>query len=289
MAIDPNQKYALKGSQIEDLASRIGDNAGDIETLEARIQALATDFSYKGSVQDYAHLPSDADTGDCYTTLDTGIIYVWDGAQWVALNRYPSVFVGTDGTSAGEDGLVPAPAITDANKFLSSDGTWADNNPIKILTEADKNWPTNSPTDIATWLLEPGSYVVTPTSAAVNINPCQSYTQIVNVPVGQSVGFTVFQAGKRYVQSADRDVVATALMVTNSYHTVATPFICYAYLGTNSYDVYEVITSKSVVNNIASTDANSEQRPISGKQSINIYTKLFPMADNEFNDLWENA
>ena len=36
-----------------------------------------------------------------------------------------SDFTGTDGTSAGSAGLVPAPAITDANKYLKSDGTWA--------------------------------------------------------------------------------------------------------------------------------------------------------------------
>lgn len=33
-------------------------------------------------------------------------------------------FVGTDGTSAGSKGLVPAPATTDAGKFLKADGTW---------------------------------------------------------------------------------------------------------------------------------------------------------------------
>ena len=36
-----------------------------------------------------------------------------------------SAFTGTDGTSAGAAGLVPAPATTDAGKFLKADGTWA--------------------------------------------------------------------------------------------------------------------------------------------------------------------
>ena len=35
-----------------------------------------------------------------------------------------SDFVGTDGTGDGTHGLVPAPQSTDANKYLSSDGTW---------------------------------------------------------------------------------------------------------------------------------------------------------------------
>lgn len=33
-------------------------------------------------------------------------------------------FVGTDGWAAGTAGLVPAPATTDAGKFLKADGTW---------------------------------------------------------------------------------------------------------------------------------------------------------------------
>ena len=35
-----------------------------------------------------------------------------------------SAFTGTDGQTAGTSGLVPAPATTDADKFLKSDGTW---------------------------------------------------------------------------------------------------------------------------------------------------------------------
>lgn len=34
-------------------------------------------------------------------------------------------FTGTDGVNAGAQGLVPAPAVADADKFLKSDGTWA--------------------------------------------------------------------------------------------------------------------------------------------------------------------
>lgn len=45
---------------------------------------------------------------------------------WADVNNFlPSIFVGTDGETAGEQGLVPAPATTDANKYLKADGTWA--------------------------------------------------------------------------------------------------------------------------------------------------------------------
>ena len=71
-------------------------------------------------------------------------------------------FVGTDGTTAGTAGLVPAPAITDIDKFLKSDGTWSaaggGGEFSKEITENDINWPVNNPTDVAVWLLEPGVY-----------------------------------------------------------------------------------------------------------------------------------
>lgn len=38
----------------------------------------------------------------------------------------PGAFTGTDGVTAGTTGYVPAPATTDAGKFLKSDGTWAE-------------------------------------------------------------------------------------------------------------------------------------------------------------------
>lgn len=46
----------------------------------------------------------------------------------------PADFTGTDGTTAGTHGLVPAPATTDAGKFLKADGTWDDaGSPINVV------------------------------------------------------------------------------------------------------------------------------------------------------------
>lgn len=74
-------------------------------------------------------------------------------------------FVGTDGTSVGEQGLVPAPTAADADKFLKSDGTWATASggggggvTIKTLTTDDFNYPEENPTSVALWLLPPGFY-----------------------------------------------------------------------------------------------------------------------------------
>lgn len=61
-------------------------------------------------------------------------------------------FVGTDGNTAGTKGAVPAPATTDANKFLKSDGTWA--TPVtyvisisgNVITLTDSNGGTSTVT-----------------------------------------------------------------------------------------------------------------------------------------------
>lgn len=53
----------------------------------------------------------------------------YNGVTMSSTTNIPEVvtysnFTGTDGTSAGAAGLVPAPATTDAGKFLKADGTW---------------------------------------------------------------------------------------------------------------------------------------------------------------------
>lgn len=55
----------------------------------------------------------------------------YDGTAMSGDTNIPKVetygdFVGTDGEEDGEAGLVPAPEAADADKFLKSDGTWAE-------------------------------------------------------------------------------------------------------------------------------------------------------------------
>lgn len=74
-----------------------------------------------------------------------------------------SNFVGTDGTAAGTAGLVPAPATTDAGKFLGASGLWETiqgGGGVKELTSADYNYPAANPNGVAMWLLDAGVYVV---------------------------------------------------------------------------------------------------------------------------------
>lgn len=95
-------------------------------------------------------------------SLSTGeFTYIGESKQYTD-------FVGTDGTAAGEAGLVPAPAVADAGKFLKADGTWGTVNASSItpLTTADFNanyndWNDTNPANfncIALWKLEDGIY-----------------------------------------------------------------------------------------------------------------------------------
>ena len=59
------------------------------------------------------------------------LIQCYDWTSGYALDVYAGraakdeTFTGTDGTAAGAAGLVPAPATTDAGKYLKADGTWS--------------------------------------------------------------------------------------------------------------------------------------------------------------------
>lgn len=57
--------------------------------------------------------------------LTAGSNITISGTTISATDTTYSDFVGTDGLVAGTHGLVPAPATTDTNKYLKSDGTWA--------------------------------------------------------------------------------------------------------------------------------------------------------------------
>lgn len=110
-----------------------------------------------------------------------------DGKTISATDTTYSNFTGTDGTTAGVAGLVPAPATTDAGKVLGAGGTWVTGGPtvvqttgqsttdimsqkaitdainensgkVTVLTSEDFNWPQNNPDGVALWSLPSGLY-----------------------------------------------------------------------------------------------------------------------------------
>lgn len=131
-----------------------------------------------------------------------------------------SDFTGTDGNTGGTAGLVPAPTTSDTDKFLKSDGTWATagggggggSTNCKELTSADYNYPTNNPTTVALWLLEPGLYwwdynfadgggitFTTSSSGSLTNNKLLPYSQqvIIGYYGGANSGFHKIQAFNR--------------------------------------------------------------------------------------------
>ena len=78
-----------------------------------------TEFSADTSV-----LATQTDLSGKQDTLTAGSNITISGDTISATDTTYSNFVGTDGTAAGTAGLVPAPATTDAGKFLKADGTW---------------------------------------------------------------------------------------------------------------------------------------------------------------------
>ena len=73
-------------------------------------------------------LTGKANASHTHTTIDITdfpeLATVATSGDYNDLTNTPTAFVGTDGTTAGAAGLVPAPATTDATKFLNADGNW---------------------------------------------------------------------------------------------------------------------------------------------------------------------
>lgn len=70
-------------------------------------------------VIDYAHKHANRSVLDQTTAPYT----IDEKLKLASLKNY-TPFVGTDGTLDGQEGLVPKPTTSDANKYLASDGTW---------------------------------------------------------------------------------------------------------------------------------------------------------------------
>lgn len=58
-------------------------------------------------------------------------------------SELPTVMTGSDTVTNGASGLVPAPKIADANKFLKGDGTWATASASTIEVTGINKWSTD--------------------------------------------------------------------------------------------------------------------------------------------------
>lgn len=102
-------KSDLTGLGVEDASNKVTSISGS-----------STDTQYPSAKLVYDQLALKQGS----LTAGTNINIANDGTISATDTTYND-FVGTDGTSAGTAGLVPAPATADAGTFLKADGTWA--------------------------------------------------------------------------------------------------------------------------------------------------------------------
>lgn len=99
--------------------------AGSNITIDANNEISATDTTYSaGSGLTLSDTEFSVDTTTIQPKLTAGSNISISGDTISATDTTYSDFTGTDGVDAGTAGLVPAPATTDAGKYLKADGTW---------------------------------------------------------------------------------------------------------------------------------------------------------------------
>ena len=142
------QNYDTSTITDKDIIRVLRDETHDNASTYYRWDATDQEFDYVGETGDYytkaqvnALLALKADKATTYTKTETDALL--DGKQDVltagenitiseesgalvisATDTTYSDFTGTDGTTAGTAGLVPAPTTTDGDKYLKGDGTW---------------------------------------------------------------------------------------------------------------------------------------------------------------------
>lgn len=178
-------------------------------------------------------------------------------------------FTGTDGTAAGTSGLVPAPATTDAGKFLKADGTWDDaagstytagdgiditnavisatnTGKARELNSADYDFPSNNPTSVALWKLDTGVYKA---DAGVSLSPNN----------GSTLG-----AGYSQLVIINKGAANTKIWVEQSTSGAVSYIQCYQTQSSGlSSGNTVILTKRDVKNTLTSTSTDT---PLSANQ-----------------------
>jgi hypothetical protein len=114
------QAYDTSTLGDNDIIKVLQDESRNNETTYYRWSTATQSFTLVGEEGPY-YTKSQTDT---LLNAKQNVLTAGDGIN-ISNDEISGVdFVGTDGTTAGEAGLVPAPATTDAGKFLKADGTW---------------------------------------------------------------------------------------------------------------------------------------------------------------------
>jgi hypothetical protein len=106
-------------SRKEQYLAYIAENGGGGGGGTSNFNQLSNRPKYNG-----ATMTGDTSIPEVKTYSAGSNVSISSGNVISATDTTYSNFTGTDGTAAGASGLVPAPATTDAGKFLKADGTW---------------------------------------------------------------------------------------------------------------------------------------------------------------------
>ena len=94
-----NEKYGSQAHALqlvhhfERIITSIDGNTGQ-QTVSTYTIPVNIPFINLGNVNTFEDLPSEASLGDAYQTLDTGLLYVWDGVKWfveLAFNEFVDI------------------------------------------------------------------------------------------------------------------------------------------------------------------------------------------------------
>lgn len=119
------QAYDTSKLKDNDIVKVLQDESQNDETTYYRWSTSTETFTLIGEEGPY-YTKASADT-KFQDKLTAGANISIDANNEIsATDTTYSNFTGTDGVDAGTSGLVPAPATTDAGKYLKADGTWAE-------------------------------------------------------------------------------------------------------------------------------------------------------------------
>lgn len=240
-----------------DVVRVLTDETHDDQSTYYRWDAENNTWVYIGAAGPY-YTKSQTDTllAGKQNTLTAGDNITIVGDTISATDTTYSDFTGTDGTADGTAGLVPAPATTDTNKFLKSDGTWSlvtNRNAIVNLT----------PTNVTTSTIS-----VTADKTVSEIKALSDAGEEVLLKLEVPIAIGGFSAGTYYFQP----VVISSAEVGAAANSPSGGEFFYAQSANDGYNA--TIYNMETRDNLTSDDQMSVFSPLSAYQGKVLNDKI---------------
>ena len=144
IAIDTNKTYRWSGTGYTEISASLA--LGETNATAFRGDQGKEAYDHKNTIGN-PHNTTISDLGITASLTEVNYLKGVTNSVQEQLNAITASFknmVGASSTSAGEHGLVPAPAIGDNIKFLRGDGAWADATYIFIQDNAPEGVETGT-------------------------------------------------------------------------------------------------------------------------------------------------